>query len=129
MATRLKLRNSQRQASIFDVDEEKVSVRDTCPAVATIISIGSESKLLVLRHLLQGPKRFNELLRYSGINSKTMSAALKSLEQNRIVIREVESTRPFAVRYSLSPSGLSLVPVFEAMGEWGRKWLPQLPEK
>src|SRR5579864_5540344 len=108
MATRLKVRMSfPKQGSIFDIDEENVSVKDSCPAVATIQSIGSESKLLVLRHLLQGPKRFNELLRSSGINSKTLSAALKSLEQNRIVERQIISTRPFTVQYSLSPSGLS----------------------
>jgi DNA-binding HxlR family transcriptional regulator len=129
MKTKLKLYPSTfpSRGSIFDIDEEKVSVKDSCPAVATIQSIGSESKLLVLRHLLQGPKRFNELLRYSGINSKTLSAALKSLEQNRIVERQVLSTRPFIVQYSLSPSGKSLESIFEAMGEWGRKWLPKLP--
>lgn len=132
MPAKLKLRTATafpKTGSIFDIDEENVSVKDSCPAVATIQSIGSESKLLVLRHLLQGPKRFNELLRQSGINSKTLSAALKSLEQNRVVIREVISTRPFTVQYSLSPSGKSLEPVFEAMGEWGRKWLPRLPNK
>ena len=128
---RLKLHPPQFPAhgSIFDINEDKISVKDSCPAVAAIQSIGSESKLLVLRHLLQGPKRFNELLRYSGINSKTLSAALKSLEQDRIVEREVISTRPFVVQYSLSPSGEALQPAFEAIGEWGRKWLPKHPEK
>jgi DNA-binding HxlR family transcriptional regulator len=131
MATRLKLRTAgfPSRGSIFDIDEEKVSVKDSCPAVAAIESIGSESKLLVLRHLLQGPKRFNELLRHSGINSKTLSAALKSLEQNKIVIRKIVSTRPFKVEYSLSPSGQSLKPIFEELGEWGRKWLPDLPDR
>ncbi|HZW54919.1 MAG TPA: helix-turn-helix domain-containing protein [Nitrososphaerales archaeon] len=130
MAARLKLRTTfHKSGSIFDVDEDKVSVKDGCPAVATIESIGSESKLLVIRYLLQGPKLFNELLRYSGINSKTLSSALKSLEHNRIVVRQVISTRPFTVQYSLSPAGTALESVFEAMGEWGRKWLPQLPEK
>ncbi|MHB1907614.1 MAG: winged helix-turn-helix transcriptional regulator [Nitrososphaerales archaeon] len=131
MAAKLKLKieTFPKHGSIFDVDEAKINVKDSCPAVATIQSIGSESKLLVLRHLFQGPMRFNELLRFSGINSKTLSATLKSLEQNRIVIREVVSTRPFTVQYSLSPSGKSLGPVFEAMGEWGRKWLPELPQK
>ena len=130
MAAKLKLRSTfPKHGSIFDIDEEKVSVKDSCPAVATIESIASESRLLVLRHLLQGPKRFNELLRYSGINSKTLSAALRALEQNRIVMRQVLSTRPFTVQYSLSPSGKALGPVFEAMGDWGRKWLPQFPEK
>lgn len=127
----LKLRSYHKPVrnSILEIDEERERVNDSCPAVATIRNIASESKLLVLRHLLQGPKGFNELLRSSGINSKTLSATFKSLEENRIVIRKVISTRPFTVRYSLSPAGFDLAPIFEAMGEWGSKWLPQLPQK
>lgn len=127
MAARLKVRNfnRSRNASIFDLDENMKSVNEACPAVATIRSIATESKFLVVRHLFQGPKRFNELLRSSGINSKTLSATLKSLEHEGVVIRKVISTRPFIVQYSLSPSGFALGPVLEAMGEWGRKWLPQ----
>jgi DNA-binding HxlR family transcriptional regulator len=125
VAARLKVRRTSAgsQVSIFDIDE---NVNASCPAVASIRILSSESKLMILRHLLQGPKGFNELLRASGINSKTLSATLRSLEKDRIVIREVLSTRPFAVRYSLSPAGFDLAPVFEAMGEWGRKWLPNL---
>jgi DNA-binding HxlR family transcriptional regulator len=121
------VRNFERakSASIIDLDERKESINQTCPAVAAIRSIVSESKFLLVRHLFHGPMRFNKLLRYSGINSKTLSATLKSLEREGIVIRQVISTRPFIVEYSLSPTGLPLGPVFEAMGEWGRKWLPQ----
>src|SRR5208282_2912561 len=97
---------------------------DMCPVVGAIKSIVTESRLLVVRHLFTGPKRFNELMRVSGINSKTLSATLKFLEERGIVRREVLSTRPFTVEYSLTPSGQELKPVLEGLGNWGSKWLP-----
>ena len=95
MPSRLKLRTIEPNA-------------DRCPAVGAIKAIVTESRLLVVRHLFTGPKGFNELLRASGINSKTLSATLKFLEQNGIVHREVISTAPFGVQYSLTASGLEL---------------------
>lgn len=102
---------------------------DRCPAVGAIKAIVTESRLLVVRHLFTGPKGFNELLRASGINSKTLSATLKFLEQNGIVRREVISTAPFGVQYSLTASGLELKPALEGLGNWGMKWLPQFNSK
>ncbi len=98
---------------------------DNCPVVGAIKAIATESRLLVVRHLFTGPKGFNELLRVSGINSKTLSLTLKFLEQYGIVNRKILSTRPFTVQYSLTPSGLELKPAFEAFGNWGNKWLPE----
>ncbi|MGA3109619.1 MAG: helix-turn-helix domain-containing protein [Candidatus Bathyarchaeia archaeon] len=102
---------------------------DMCPVVGAIKSIVTESRLLVVRHLFTGPKRFNELLRVSGINSKTLSATLKFLEEREIVRREVLSTRPFTVEYSLTPSGQELQPVLDSLGSWGSKWLPEFKGK
>src|SRR5208282_180580 len=102
---------------------------DMCPVVGAIKSIVTESRLLVVRHLFTGPKRFNELLRVSGINSKTLSATLKFLEERGIVRREVLSTRPFTVEYSLTPSGQELKPVLDSLGNWGSKWLPEFKGK
>lgn len=99
---------------------------ETCPVVGAIKSIVTESRLLVVRHLFSGPKGFNELLRVSGINSKTLSATLKFLEEYGIVDRKIMSTRPFLVQYSLTPAGLELKSALEALGNWGAKWLPQL---
>ena len=99
---------------------------DKCPVVGAIKSIVTESRLLVVRHLFTGPKGFNELLRVSGINSKTLSATLKFLEEYGIVDRKIVSTRPFLVQYSLTPAGLDLKAALEAFGVWGAKWLPQL---
>ena len=99
---------------------------DKCPVVGAIKSIVTESRLLVVRHLFTGPKGFNELLRVSGINSKTLSATLKFLEEYGIVDRKIVNTRPFLVQYSLTPAGLDLKAALEAFGNWGAKWLPQL---
>jgi DNA-binding HxlR family transcriptional regulator len=99
---------------------------DNCPVVGAIKSIVTESRLLVVRHLFSGPKGFNELLRVSGINSKTLSATLKFLEDYGIVDRKIMSTRPFLVQYSLTQAGLELKAALEALGNWGAKWLPQL---
>jgi DNA-binding HxlR family transcriptional regulator len=111
-------------------DHVKVRVKDPaddkCPVVGAIKSIVTESRLLVVRHLFTGPKGFNELLRVSGINSKTLSATLKFLEEYGIVDRKIVSTRPFLVQYSLTPAGLDLKAALEAFGNWGAKWLPQL---
>ncbi len=104
----------------------KDSVDDNCPVVGAIKAIVTESRLLVVRHLFTGPKGFNELLRVSGINSKTLSATLKFLEEYGIVNRKIVSTRPFLVQYSLTASGLDLKSALEAFGTWGDKWLPQL---
>lgn len=97
---------------------------DKCPVVGAIKAIVTESRLLVVRHLFTGPKGFNELLRASGINSKTLSATLKFLEEYGIVDRKIVSTRPFLVQYSLTPAGLDLRSALEAFGNWGAKWLP-----
>ena len=93
--------------------------------IGAIKTIVTESRLLVVRHLFTGPKRFNELLRESGINSKTLSGTLKFLEQMGVVKREIVSTRPITVQYSLTTSGLELKPVLEGLGDWGHKWLPE----
>jgi DNA-binding HxlR family transcriptional regulator len=113
MSSRLKRRKR-------DLDSDEM-----CPIVESIKTVVTESRLLVVRHLFTGPKGFNELWRESGINSKTLSLTLKFLERQRIVKREILSTRPFTVQYSLMPSGLELKPALEAFGNWGSKWLPE----
>ncbi len=102
---------------------------DHCPAVGAIKAIVTESRLLVVRHLFTGPKRFNELVRVSGINSKTLAATLKFLEEKQVIQREVLSTRPFTVEYSLTASGQELKPVLEGLGNWGSRWLPEFKGK
>ena len=97
---------------------------EICPIVEAVKIVGKTWKLVVVRYLLEGPMSFNELLRrINGISSKTLSATLKQLQQEGIVKREVVSTQPFSVRYSLTTKGEGLKPVIDALKNWGEEWI------
>lgn len=98
-------------------------ITDVCPIVETIKVIGSEAKLLVLRYLFDESKGFNELQRATKLSSKTLSSALKDLEEAGIIRRVVVSDRPFRVRYELTERGKELKPLFQEMEKWGNKHL------
>jgi DNA-binding HxlR family transcriptional regulator len=94
-----------------------------CPVVAASKVLSSFWAIVVIYYLMDGPKGFNELLRaIPGMNSKTLSRTLKSLVSKGLVVREVVSVQPFAVQYRLTPMGEELVPVLNALREWGEKW-------
>jgi DNA-binding HxlR family transcriptional regulator len=95
-----------------------------CPVVAASKALSSVWAIVVIYYLMDGPKGFNELLRaIPGMNSKTLSRTLKSLQSKGLVVREVVSLQPFSVRYRLTPMGEELVPVLNALREWSEKWL------
>jgi DNA-binding HxlR family transcriptional regulator len=98
-------------------------VKTICPIVETIKIIGTESRLIVLRYLFDGPKGFNQLLRLTGLSSKTLSSTLKFMEESGIVERKVVATRPFKVEYTLTQKGKDLESLFKQMGQWGEKWV------
>lgn len=65
--------------------------------------------------------RFNELLtEIGGITNKTLSMSLADLEEKKIVSRNVIDTRPIRVEYTLTERGTSLMPVIEALDNWGK---------
>jgi|ACXJ01.1.fsa_nt_gi DNA-binding HxlR family transcriptional regulator len=98
--------------------------KDSCPIVEAIKEIGGEWRLIVIRYLNDGPMGFNDLLKsIEGLNSKTLSSTLKYLEAHGIVTREVESTRPFRVRYDLTEKGKSLKYSLEDLKRWGQQWV------
>ncbi|MBN8823924.1 MULTISPECIES: helix-turn-helix domain-containing protein [unclassified Spirosoma] len=77
-------------------------------------------KLMILFVLSSGPKRFTQLTReVAGITDKTLSKELKSLEENELIKRDVFDTFPPTVEYSITPHGLSLENVVEALHYWG----------
>jgi DNA-binding HxlR family transcriptional regulator len=95
-----------------------------CPVAAAARLLGSVWSLVVINYLMDGPMGFNELLRQiPGLNSKTLSRTLKSLQAKGLVIREVVNTQPFAVRYVLTPAAKELKPVVHALSMWGSKWM------
>ena len=94
-----------------------------CPVATTVQLIGSKWKLLILRNLLQRPWRFTELRKsLDGISQKALTACLRSMEEDGIVIRTVFPEVPPRVEYSLSPLGESMRPVLDSMREWGEAY-------
>lgn len=94
-----------------------------CPVATTVQLIGSKWKLLILRDLLTGTKRYGELKRsLTGISQKVLTASLKSMVEDGIVIRKDYAQVPPKVEYSLSELGESMRPVIEAMEQWGNEY-------
>ena len=84
---------------------------------------GGKWAFRIMAELHMETKRFNELGKKLGISTKSLSDALKSLEQNGIVERKVIPTTPVTVEYSLTEKGRDFERVFFEMREWGKKWL------
>jgi DNA-binding HxlR family transcriptional regulator len=100
--------------------------RLTCAVEVTLQVIGGRWKVLILRELLQGVKRFGELHRaLSGITQKMLTQQLREMEEDGIVHRQVYLQVPPKVEYSLTPLGESLKPILDAMHEWGVRHLDQ----
>jgi DNA-binding HxlR family transcriptional regulator len=95
-----------------------------CPVARTLDLIGERWTILLLRDLLlQGPRRFQDFQdSLPGVAPNTLSARLKSLEENGLVQRQLYTDRPPRVEYVLTEKGKSLGPVVKAMREWGTKY-------
>lgn len=91
-----------------------------CPVALTAALIGNKWKLLILRDLLTGPKRFGALRKnLAGISQKVLTENLRGMERDGLVTRTVHAQVPPRVDYALSALGQSLEPVIEAMKAWG----------
>lgn len=91
-----------------------------CPVEVTLSLIGEKWKILIIRELLNGTKRFGELKKdVSGISQKVLTTNLRSMEDNGLIIRKVYAQIPPRVEYTLSNVGYSLAPILNAMASWG----------
>lgn len=95
----------------------------SCPVETTLGIIGGLWKVLILRELLSGTRRFSELHRaLTGVTHRTLTQQLRELEAHRVIHRKVYRQVPPKVEYSLTPLGMSLKPVLDAMHQWGEKY-------
>ena len=91
-----------------------------CPVETTLLMISDKWKVLILRDLLDGTKRFSELRRSVGnVSQKVLTANLRQMERDGLVHREVYPEVPPRVEYSLTETGVSLKPVIKARKDWG----------
>lgn len=94
-----------------------------CPVEITMSLIGDKWKILIIRDLLTGTKRFGELKKsLSGITQKVLTNNLRQMESSGLILRKVYAEVPPKVEYSLSDTGLSLKPILDSMVEWGNEY-------
>ncbi|MEG6569269.1 helix-turn-helix domain-containing protein [Thermoanaerobacterium thermosaccharolyticum] len=99
----------------------------SCPVETTLSLIGNKWKILILRELLKGTKRFNELKKaIDSISQKVLTQQLRSMEEDGLVKRKVYAEVPPKVEYSLTELGISLKPILDSMYLWGEQYKEKL---
>ena len=107
--------------------DEKIKELPACPVETTLTLIGDKWKVLILRDLMPGTKRFGELKKSIGsVSQKVLTAQLRDMEENGLVRREVYAEVPPRVEYSLTELGRSLKPILDSMWSWGEGYKKQL---
>ena len=95
-----------------------------CPVCRTAEVVCGKWTMLIIRDLAEGRSRFCELERsLAGISPRTLSLRLRALEEEGILKRQTFSEVPPRVEYALTEKGEALVPIVEAMREYGTIWL------
>lgn len=94
-----------------------------CPVETTLTLISDKWKVLIIRDLLSGAKRFGELKRsVGGVSQKVLTAQLRQMEESGLLVRTVYPEVPPRVEYSLTELGYSLKPVLDVMRDWGEAY-------
>ncbi|RII34754.1 transcriptional regulator [Clostridium chromiireducens] len=95
-----------------------------CPIEAPISIIGGKYKAIILYHLIDNTLRFNELQKLiPQATPKMLTQQLRELESDELINRTVYPVVPPKTEYSLSEFGKSIIPVIDAMCDWGNNYL------
>ncbi len=104
-------------------EQKTAKTLPACPVETTLSLIGDKWKVLILRDLMPGTKRFGELKKSIGsVSQKVLTAQLRDMESNGLVTRTVYPEVPPRVEYSLTALGRSLKPILDAMWNWGESY-------
>jgi len=96
----------------------------TCSVAACAAIIGAKWTALLVHDLSEGPRRFSQLEHScAGISPRTLSERLRVLEDEGIVLRRSYPESPPRVEYALTGKGAALLPIIDAMREFGHDWL------
>ena len=91
-----------------------------CPVEVTLSMISDRWKVLIIRDLITGTKRFGELRKSIGkVSQKVLTTNLRGMEEDGLVTRKVYAEVPPRVEYTLTETGRSLKPILDAMDKWG----------
>lgn len=104
-------------------EQKTAKTLPACPVETTLSLIGDKWKVLILRDLMPGTKRFGELKKSIGsVSQKVLTAQLRDMESNELVTRTVYPEVPPRVEYSLTALGRSLKPILDAMWNWAESY-------
>lgn len=103
---------------------------ELCPRYHRAVElIGRRWTGAIVRTLLHGPHRFNELLAaIPGVSDRLLTERLRELESAGIVRREVRPESPVRVIYELTGSGAELGPALDEIARWAERWIEIPPE-
>lgn len=91
-----------------------------CPVELTLLLISNKWKVLIIRDLLDGTKRFSELKKsINNISQKVLTSNLREMEENNLLTRKVYPEIPSRVEYTLTDIGYSLKTLLDDMDKWG----------
>lgn len=100
-----------------------------CPVETTLLLMGDRWKVLIIRDLLDGTKRFGELKRSIGsISQKVLTSNLRTMEENGLLERKIYAEVPPRVEYTLTETGYSLETILDAMSDWGETYKEKYEE-
>ena len=105
---------------------QEIKELPACPVETTLMLIGDKWKVLILRDLMLGTKRFGELKKSIGhVSQKVLTAQLRDMEASGLVHRQVDAEVPPRGEYSLTDMGKSLKPILYAMWNRGQNYQTQ----
>ena len=91
-----------------------------CPVATAVALIGGKWKLLIIRNLKMRPWRFNELQRdLEGISQKVLTDSLRQMMDDGLVYRHDYQEMPPKVEYGLTGLGKELLPIIDALADFG----------
>lgn len=103
--------------------DKSLNTLPACPVETTLTIIGNKWKVLILRDLMSGKKRFGELKKSIGsVSQKVLTAQLRDMEADGLLTRTVYPEVPPRVEYDLTELGKSLQPVLQSLQEWGESY-------
>lgn len=117
-----------RKANSTNAENERWMVRE-CDSVYAIGKIGGRWKMIILCRLKRRTLRFGELKReIDGISDRMLTAQLRELERDQLIIRTVYAEVPPRVDYRLTPLACELIPLWDQLAVWGSRHKEEVKE-
>ncbi len=103
----------------------ELMTRSGCPIAVTLDLVGDKWSLVIVRDMLMGKRRYGQFLASpEGITTNILADRLKRMEAYGLVSKQPYQERPLRYEYALTPTGVSLLPVLQAMCRWGNRNIP-----